>query len=174
MYNCYSCVERKSEIANLLNRQTSNAFSNQKIPTSDQYKISKHWSSTRPTQHIESRPTALTNALCTDSSLYISHPTPPNKKTTRVPLQRNNTQTEWMVDGGGLQYVTGPRIYYWIRNSPISAHFRLFSAYFPAKMVPHPCYKLKHGTQLRFFRPHVYGFCLFSTYIPLIFRLFSA
>ena len=36
-------------------------------------------------------------------------------------------------------------------------------AYFPP-MVPHP----------PFFRPHVYGFRLFSAYIPLIFRLFSA
>ena len=50
-----------------------------------------------------------------------------------------------------------------LRNLPISA-------YFPPKMVPHPCYKLKHGTHLLFFRPHVYGFCR----IPLIFRLFSA
>ena len=55
------------------------------------------------------------------------------------------------------------------------AYFPLFpsiSAYFLPEMVPHPCYKLKHGTQLLFFRPHVYGFCLFSAYIPLIFRLF--
>ena len=44
---------------------------------------------------------------------------------------------------------------------------------FLPKIVPHPCYKLKHGTHLLFFLPHVYGFCLFSTYIPLIFRLFS-
>ena len=49
--------------------------------------------------------------------------------------------------------------------------FPSFSTYFLPKMVPHPCYKLKHGTHLLFFRPHVCGFCLFSTYIPLIFRL---
>ena len=53
------------------------------------------------------------------------------------------------------------------------AYFHLFPAYFPPKMAPHPCYKLKHGTHLLFFHPHVYGFCLFSAYIPLIFRLFS-
>ena len=29
---------------------------------------------------------------------------------------------------------------------PSSAFFCLFSAYFLPKMVPHPCYKLKHGT----------------------------
>ena len=61
----------------------------------------------------------------------------------------------------------------YLQNSPISAYFHLFSAYFLPKMVPHPCYKLKHGTHLLSFRPHVYGFCLFSAYIPLIFRLFS-
>ena len=53
-----------------------------------------------------------------------------------------------------------------LQNSPISS-------YFPPKMVPHPCYKLKHGTHLLFFRPHVYRFYLFSAYIPLIFCLFS-
>ena len=67
------------------------------------------------------------------------------------------------------------------------ADFGLFSADFPPKMVPHPCYiyiyiyiyissisvefwaeKLRHGTP--FFRPHVY--MDFSVYVPLIFRLF--
>ena len=51
---------------------------------------------------------------------------------------------------------------------------RWFSAYFPPEMVPHHCYKLKHGTHLPFFCPHVYRFRLFSGYVPLIFRLFSA
>ena len=55
-----------------------------------------------------------------------------------------------------------------LRNSPI---FVYFPPIFCLKWYPHPCYKLKHGTHLLFSRPHVYGFCLFSTYIPLIFRL---
>ena len=33
-----------------------------------------------------------------------------------------------------------------------SIYFRLF----PPKMVSHPCYKLKYGIHLLFFRPHVY------------------
>ena len=45
------------------------------------------------------------------------------------------------------------------------------STYFMPKMVPHLCYKLKHSTHFLFFRPHVYGFCLFSAYIPLISHL---
>ena len=49
--------------------------------------------------------------------------------------------------------------------------FHLFSAYLPPEMVPHPYYKLKHVTHLPFFRPHVYGFRLFSAYFPPIFRL---
>ena len=56
-------------------------------------------------------------------------------------------------------------------NSLISAYFHLFSVYFLPIMVPHPCYKLKHGTHLLFFCPHVYGFCLFSTHFPPISRL---
>ena len=32
----------------------------------------------------------------------------------------------------------------------------------------------KHGTHLLFFHLHVYGFCLFSAYVLLIFHLFSA
>ena len=48
-------------------------------------------------------------------------------------------------------------------KTAIWAKFHLFSTYF-LPMVPHPCYKLKHGTHLLFFRPHVYSFCLFSTY----------
>ena len=51
------------------------------------------------------------------------------------------------------------------------AYFHLFSAYFPPKMVPYPCYKLKHRTHLPFFHPYIYGFCWFSSYVPLIFRL---
>ena len=50
------------------------------------------------------------------------------------------------------------------------AYFRLFSSYFQPKMVLHPFYKLKHGTHLPFFHPHVYRFRLFSAYVPLIFR----
>ena len=55
-----------------------------------------------------------------------------------------------------------------LRNSPISAYFHLFPAYFPPKMEPPSCYKLKHGTHLLFFHLHVYGFCLcsFFTYFP--------
>ena len=68
-----------------------------------------------------------------------------------------------------------------IRNSPISAYFlpifHIFSTYFPPKMVPHPCYKLKHGTHLPIFCPHVYGFCLccahFLPIFCLTFRPFS-
>ena len=63
------------------------------------------------------------------------------------------------------------RIFACLRNLPISAYFHLFSAYFPPKMVPHPCCKLKHGTHLLFFCPHVYGFCLFSANFLPIFRL---
>ena len=37
-------------------------------------------------------------------------------------------------------------------------------------MVPHPYFKLKHGTHLLFFCSHVYGFCLFSAYISLNFH----
>ena len=51
------------------------------------------------------------------------------------------------------------------------AYFYLFPSIFRLKWYPHPCYKLKHGTHLLFFHPHVYGFCLFSAYIPLIFCL---
>ena len=61
-----------------------------------------------------------------------------------------------------------------LQNLPISVYFRLFSAYFPLKIVPHPCYKFKHGTHLLCFSPHVYGFCIFSAYILLIFHLYSA
>ena len=57
-----------------------------------------------------------------------------------------------------------------LRNSPISVYF---PPIFHRKWYPHHCYKLKHLTHLLFFRQHVYGFCLFSAYIPLIFRLFS-
>ena len=50
-----------------------------------------------------------------------------------------------------------------LRKLPISANFL-------PKMVPRSYYKLKHNTHLLFFCPHVYRFCLFSTYI----RSFSA
>ena len=43
-----------------------------------------------------------------------------------------------------------------------STYFRQFFAYFLPEMVPHPYYKLKHITHLPFFRPHVYGFRIFS------------
>ena len=45
-----------------------------------------------------------------------------------------------------------------------SAYFCRFSAYFPPKMVPHPCYKLKHGTTSVIFSPTCLQF-------PPIFRL---
>ena len=53
------------------------------------------------------------------------------------------------------------------------AYFRWFSTYFPLKMVPHPCYKLKHGTPSAVFPPTCIlpTFCLCSAHFPLIFRL---
>ena len=62
----------------------------------------------------------------------------------------------------------------WHARQDRTAIFRSISADLPPKMVPHPGYKLTHGTHLLFFCPYVYGFSLFSAYIRLIFRLFSA
>ena len=45
----------------------------------------------------------------------------------------------------------------------ISPIFHSFSTNFPS-MVPHPCYKLKHGTHLSFFHPHV---CRLSYFLPM-------
>ena len=58
--------------------------------------------------------------------------------------------------------------YYWKNKKYRKCPALLFSAYFLPKMVPHPCYKLKHGTHWLFFRPHVYRFCLFSAHFPPI------
>ena len=49
--------------------------------------------------------------------------------------------------------------------------FPPISAYFPPKMVPHPCYKLKHYNHLLFFHPHVPIFHLYFTHFPPIFCL---
>ena len=55
-----------------------------------------------------------------------------------------------------------------LQNSPISIYF---PSIFRLKWYPSLLYKLKHGTHLLFFRPHVYGFCLFSAHFPPIFCL---
>ena len=51
--------------------------------------------------------------------------------------------------------------------------FPPISAYFPPKMVPHPCYKLTHGTHLPIccFSAHMFTD---SAYLPPMFRSFSA
>ena len=51
-------------------------------------------------------------------------------------------------------------------GSRVKKKFTEFT-YFLPKMVPHPCKKLKHGTHLPFFCPHVYRIHLF----PPIFHL---
>ena len=72
----------------------------------------------------------------------------------------------------GWNFAYFPLIFSVFSICRFSAHmfkeFAYFCLFLP-KMVPHPCYKLKHGTHLPFFCPHVYGFCLF---LPM-FRSFS-
>ena len=55
-----------------------------------------------------------------------------------------------------------------LQNLPISIYF---PPIFCLKWYPINVINEAHGTHLLFFRPHVYGLCLFSTYIPQIFHL---
>ena len=66
-------------------------------------------------------------------------------------------------------FVVTNATFWWYCPARQNVDFGRNSGYFPPKMVHYPCYKLKP-----FFPPHVYGFCPFSAYVPLIFGPFSA